>query len=71
MSSTSRNFVDDGSTSSPPKTRCRRWVMKRSYAVGPNLIAHRADEWVGIDDMIQSAQVMALAFTELLGAASD
>ena len=30
-------------------------------------LAHQPDEWVGIEDMVQSAQVMALALAELLG----
>jgi len=37
-------------------------------AYGPGILdlAHRPDEWVGIADMVQSAQVMALALGELL-----
>jgi len=37
-------------------------------AYGPGILdlAHRPDEWVGIEDMVQSAQVMALALHELL-----
>ena len=39
-------------------------------AYGPGILdlAHRPDEWVGIGDMIQSAQVMALSLHELLNA---
>nr|WP_223476092.1 acetylornithine deacetylase/succinyl-diaminopimelate desuccinylase family protein [Oricola indica] len=42
-------------------------------AYGPGILdlAHRPDEWVGIADMVQSAQVMALALEELLGLASE
>jgi succinyl-diaminopimelate desuccinylase len=37
-------------------------------AYGPGILdlAHRPDEWVGIDDMVQSAKVMALSLTQLL-----
>jgi len=37
-------------------------------AYGPGILdlAHRPDEWVGIADMVQSAQVMAFALHELL-----
>ena len=37
-------------------------------AYGPGILdlAHRPDEWVGIDDMIQSAKVMALSLDTLL-----
>lgn len=37
-------------------------------AYGPGILdlAHRPDEWVGIDDMIQSAKVMALSLNTLL-----
>ena len=37
-------------------------------AYGPGILdlAHRPDEWVGIDDMIQSAKVMALGLDKLL-----
>lgn len=39
-------------------------------AYGPGILdlAHRPDEWVGIDDMVESAKVMALATAKLLGA---
>ncbi|HMQ57062.1 MAG TPA: acetylornithine deacetylase/succinyl-diaminopimelate desuccinylase family protein [Rhizobiaceae bacterium] len=38
-------------------------------AYGPGILdlAHRPDEWVGIDDMVDSAKVMALALVKLLG----
>ena len=41
-------------------------------AYGPGILdlAHRPDEWVGISDMVQSAQVMALSLHELLNAGS-
>ena len=37
-------------------------------AYGPGILdlAHRPDEWVGIDDMVQSATVMALSLRRLL-----
>ncbi len=37
-------------------------------AYGPGILdlAHRPDEWVGIDDMAQSAQVMAIGLNILL-----
>ncbi|HEV7255513.1 MAG TPA: acetylornithine deacetylase/succinyl-diaminopimelate desuccinylase family protein [Mesorhizobium sp.] len=37
-------------------------------AYGPGILdlAHRPDEWVGIDDMVESAKVMALALQALL-----
>jgi succinyl-diaminopimelate desuccinylase len=42
--------------------------LEECVAYGPgNLdLAHRPDEWVGIDDMVQSAQVMATALALLL-----
>jgi succinyl-diaminopimelate desuccinylase len=39
-----------------------------AYGPGVLTLAHQPDEWVGIDDMVQSAQVMALALADLLGA---
>jgi succinyl-diaminopimelate desuccinylase len=38
-------------------------------AYGPGVLdlAHRPDEWVGIEDMVQSANVMAIALDALLG----
>ena len=43
--------------------------LKNCIAYGPGVLdlAHKPDEWVGIEDMIQSAEVMALALHELLG----
>jgi succinyl-diaminopimelate desuccinylase len=40
-------------------------------AYGPGILelSHQPDEWVGIDDLVQSAQVMALALCELAGTA--
>lgn len=42
--------------------------LKNCIAYGPGILdlAHQPDEWVGIDDMIDSAQVMALTLSELL-----
>ncbi len=39
-------------------------------AYGPGILdlAHRPDEWVGIDDMVEAAKVMALSIGALLGA---
>ena len=43
--------------------------LKNCIAYGPGVLdlAHKPDEWVGIEDMMQSAEVMALALHELLG----
>ena len=43
--------------------------MKNCIAYGPGILdlAHQPDEYVGVDDMIASAQVMALALADLLG----
>jgi len=43
--------------------------LRNCIAYGPGILdlAHKPDEWVGIDDMVQSAQVMALALADLLG----
>ncbi|HVW92345.1 MAG TPA: acetylornithine deacetylase/succinyl-diaminopimelate desuccinylase family protein [Devosia sp.] len=43
--------------------------LKNCIAYGPGILdlAHQPDEWVGIDDMIDSAKVMALALLRLLG----
>ena len=37
-------------------------------AYGPGILdlAHRPDEWVGIDDMVEAAQVMAIGLDILL-----
>jgi succinyl-diaminopimelate desuccinylase len=42
--------------------------LDNCIAYGPGILdlAHRPDEWVGIDDMLQSAEVMAVAMTKLL-----
>ncbi|QIE45860.1 acetylornithine deacetylase/succinyl-diaminopimelate desuccinylase family protein [Pseudohalocynthiibacter aestuariivivens] len=42
--------------------------LKNCIAYGPGILdlAHKPDEYVGIDDMMQSAQVMALSLAELL-----
>lgn len=43
--------------------------LKDCIAYGPGLLhlAHQPDEWVGIDDMVDSAKVMALVMADLLG----
>ena len=43
--------------------------MKNCIAYGPGILdlAHQPDEYVGIQDMVQSAQVMALSLFDLLG----
>ena len=43
--------------------------MKNCIAYGPGLLhlAHQPDEWVGIQDMADSALVMALVLADLLG----
>ena len=42
--------------------------LKNCIAYGPGILdlAHQPDEWVGIDDMTDSARVMALTLAELL-----
>ena len=42
--------------------------LKNCIAYGPGILdlAHQPDEWVGIDDMLDSAKVMALVLAELL-----
>lgn len=42
--------------------------LKNCIAYGPGVLdlAHQPDEWVGIDDMMDSARVMALTLKELL-----
>lgn len=44
--------------------------LKNCIAYGPGILdtAHKPDEYVGIDDMVESAQVMALALHALLKA---
>ncbi len=43
--------------------------LRNCIAYGPGILdlAHQPDEWVGIDDMADSAKVMALTLAELLG----
>lgn len=43
--------------------------LKNCIAYGPGILelAHQPDEWVGVEDMMQSAHVMALAAVQLLG----
>lgn len=45
--------------------------LKNCIAYGPGILdlAHKPDEYVGVEDMVQSARVMALALADLLGAA--
>jgi len=47
--------------------------LKNCIAYGPGILdlAHKPDEYVGIDDMVESAQVMALALNALLGGEVD
>ncbi len=42
--------------------------LKNCIAYGPGILdlAHQPDEWVGVDDMMDSARVMALTLAELL-----
>ena len=42
--------------------------LKNCIAYGPGILdlAHQPDEWVGIDDMVQSCKVMGLSISELL-----
>ena len=42
--------------------------LKNCIAYGPGILdlAHQPDEWVGIDDMVDSAKVMALTLRDLL-----
>ncbi|MEL6800132.1 MAG: acetylornithine deacetylase/succinyl-diaminopimelate desuccinylase family protein [Pseudomonadota bacterium] len=44
--------------------------LKNCIAYGPGILdlAHQPDEWVGIDDMVDSAKVMALVLAALLSA---
>lgn len=43
--------------------------LKNCIAYGPGLLhlAHQPDEWVSVDDMLDSARVMALVLADLLG----
>ncbi|MBZ0127785.1 MAG: acetylornithine deacetylase/succinyl-diaminopimelate desuccinylase family protein [Rhodobacteraceae bacterium] len=45
--------------------------LKNCIAYGPGILdlAHQPDEWVGVDDMMDSAKVMALSMRELLAGA--
>lgn len=47
--------------------------LKDCVAYGPGILdlAHQPDEYVGIDDMVESAQVMAAAAVDLLCGAAD
>ena len=47
--------------------------LKNCIAYGPGILdlAHQPDEWVGVQDMVDSAKVMALTLGELLGAGKD
>ena len=42
--------------------------LKNCIAYGPGILdlAHQPDEWIGVQDMVDSGQVMALALAELL-----
>jgi succinyl-diaminopimelate desuccinylase len=42
--------------------------LHNCIAYGPGILdlAHQPDEWIGIDDMVDSAGVMALVLAELL-----
>ena len=43
--------------------------LKNCIAYGPGILdlAHKPDEYVGIDDMVESAQVMGRSLIDLLG----
>ncbi|MFN7224267.1 MAG: acetylornithine deacetylase/succinyl-diaminopimelate desuccinylase family protein [Paracoccaceae bacterium] len=43
--------------------------LKNCIAYGPGLLhlAHQPDEWVGVEDMVDSAKVMALVLDDLVG----
>lgn len=45
-------------------------LLKNCIAYGPGILdlAHQPDEWIGVDDMLDSAKVMALSLSELLTA---
>lgn len=47
--------------------------LKNCIAYGPGILdlAHKPDEYVGIDDMVVAAQVMALSLLDLLGRDAD
>lgn len=43
--------------------------LKNCIAYGPGILdlAHQPDEWIAVDDMVDSAKVMALVLDDLLG----
>ena len=43
--------------------------LKNCIAYGPGILdlAHQPDEWIGVDDMLDSAKVMALTLLDLVG----
>ena len=45
----------------------RIWRLKNCIAYGPGILdlAHQPDEWVGVQDMLDSAKVMALSLRAL------
>ena len=47
--------------------------LKNCIAYGPGVLdlAHQPDEWVGVQDMLDSARVMALVLDDLLGLQAD
>lgn len=47
--------------------------MKNCIAYGPGILdlAHQPDEWIGIDDMMDSAKVMSLSMARLLAGAAS
>ena len=46
--------------------------LRNCVAYGPGILdlAHQPDEYVGVDDMLDAAEVMGLALADLLGAAA-
>ena len=42
--------------------------LKNCIAYGPGILdlAHQPDEWIGIQDMVESSQVMGLTISKLL-----
>ena len=46
--------------------------LKNCIAYGPGILdlAHQPDEWIGVDDMMDSARVMALVLAEILAGAA-
>jgi len=47
--------------------------MKNCIAYGPGVLdlAHQPDEWIGIDDMLDSAKVMGHALADLLSCSTQ